>query len=78
MSSVALGERLRAGHLTVYVASAPDFTEQHIVADGASDIIHLGLGSDSPHARTSVGVVALPLNSPVEVQGMFVVEATVS
>ena len=51
--------------MTVYVASAPNFSNQHLVANGASKVVGVAFG---PHPRTSVGVTALPLDAAVEVQ----------
>jgi enamine deaminase RidA (YjgF/YER057c/UK114 family) len=50
-----------------FVASAPDFTDQHKVMNGASDFIVNLLGDDFRHSREAVGVVSLPLNAPVEI-----------
>jgi enamine deaminase RidA (YjgF/YER057c/UK114 family) len=53
---------------TVYVASAPDFTDQPLVANGASVLLGEIFGDAGRHARSAVGVVALPINAPVEVE----------
>lgn len=53
--------------ITVYVRSAPSFTQQSEVADGASDIIAQVLGPVGAHSRTSVGVFQLPKGAAVEV-----------
>ena len=53
---------------TVYVASAPDFTEQSLVANGASLLLGEIFGDAGKHARSAVGVAALPINAPVEVE----------
>ena len=62
---------LRAVKLTVFVACVPSFTEQHLVANGASELVAAVLGDDGVHARAAVGVPALPMDSPVEVEGLF-------
>ena len=54
----------------MFVASAPDFTEQHLVANGASDFLAEALGERGTHARSAVGVAALPLDAPVEVEAI--------
>ncbi len=59
----------------VFVASAPGFSEQHLVADGASDLFAQVLGVGSVHARAAVGVVSLPRGAPVEVEAMLAVAA---
>lgn len=56
--------------ITVFVASTPDFTEQHLVANGASDFLAEALGDRGKHARSAVGVAALPLNAPVEIEAI--------
>ncbi|WP_309086271.1 RidA family protein [Chelativorans sp.] len=60
--------------ITVFVASTPDFTEQHIVANGASDFLAAALGERGRHARAAVGTVSLPLNAPVEIEAIIEVE----
>lgn len=49
-----------------YVASAPGFTQQSQVMNGASDRLIARLGERGRHARTSVGVAELPRGAPVE------------
>ena len=56
--------------ITVFVASTPDFTEQHLVANGASDFLVEVLGEAGKHARAAVGTASLPLNAPVEVEAI--------
>ena len=51
----------------VFVASADTFTEQPKVANGASDLLGEVFGEAGKHARAAVGVSALPLGVPVEV-----------
>ncbi len=60
--------------ITVFVASAPVFTEQHLVANGASDFLVEALGDRGRHARAAVGVPALPLDAAVEVDAIIAVE----
>jgi enamine deaminase RidA (YjgF/YER057c/UK114 family) len=60
--------------ITVFVASDPAFTDQHLVANGASELFAQALGDDGRHARSAVGVAALPLGSPVEVEAIVQVE----
>jgi enamine deaminase RidA (YjgF/YER057c/UK114 family) len=57
--------------LTVFVASASGFREQHIVANGASDVFRSVLGDVGVHARSAIGVAELPLGSPVEVEAIL-------
>lgn len=57
--------------ITVFVASAPSFTEQHLVANGASDLLAAALGERGRHARSAVGVASLPLGAPVEVEAII-------
>lgn len=53
--------------LAVYVASAPGFTDQPTVANGASDVLVEIFGEEGRHARAAVGVAELPLGASVEV-----------
>ncbi len=54
--------------LVVFVASAPDFTGQPGVANGASDLLVEIFGENGRHARSAVGVAVLPLDAPVELE----------
>jgi enamine deaminase RidA (YjgF/YER057c/UK114 family) len=58
----------RVVKVTVFVASAPGFTEQPKVANGASDLLAEVFGEAGRHARAAVGVAELPLGAPVEVE----------
>ena len=51
-----------------FVASTPDFTGQPGVVNGASELLGAAFGDAGVHARSAVGVVALPLDAPVEVE----------
>ena len=51
-----------------FVASAPDFTGQPQVINGASELIGAAFGDAGQHARSAVGVAVLPLDVPVEVE----------
>ncbi|MFE5871781.1 RidA family protein [Streptomyces roseifaciens] len=51
-----------------FVASAPDFTAQPGVLNGASELLGEVLGEKGVHARSAVGVAVLPLDAPVEVE----------
>ncbi|MGK4581828.1 RidA family protein [Kitasatospora sp. HPMI-4] len=51
-----------------FVASAPDFTGQPAVINGASELLGEALGEAGVHARSAVGVAVLPLDAPVEVE----------
>jgi len=53
--------------LTVYVSSAEGFTNQHKIANGASEIIGAVFGEKGKHVRSAVGVLSLPLGASVEV-----------
>ena len=54
--------------VTCFVASAPSFTGQAQVANGASELLLEVLGDAGRHARSAVGMAVLPLDSPVEVE----------
>ena len=51
-----------------YVASAPDFTGQPTVVNGASELLGEVFGDAGAHARSAVGVASLPLDAPVEIE----------
>jgi enamine deaminase RidA (YjgF/YER057c/UK114 family) len=51
-----------------FVASAPDFTGQPQVVNGASNLLGEAFGEAGRHARSAVGVAVLPLDAPVEVE----------
>ena len=65
---VPLEQVSRVVKLVVYVASAPDFTGQPGVGNGASHLVGEVFGDAGRHARSAVGVTALPLDAPVEVE----------
>jgi len=58
----------RVVKVVVFVASAPEFTSQPAVANGASELLGKAFGEAGQHARSAVGVAALPLDAPVEVE----------
>jgi enamine deaminase RidA (YjgF/YER057c/UK114 family) len=51
-----------------FVASTPDFTAHPAVVNGASNLLKEAFGEAGVHARSAVGVAALPLGAPVEVE----------
>ncbi|MCB1086558.1 MAG: RidA family protein [Verrucomicrobiae bacterium] len=55
------------------VNSAPDFIEQHLVINGASDLLHeiFGKEGDGYHARSALGFASLPTGVAVEVEAVF-------
>lgn len=59
--------------LGVFVNSTPDFTDQPKVANGASELMVALFGDAGRHARSAVGVAALPLNCAVEVDAIVAV-----
>lgn len=69
IKSVSLLEEVtRVVKMTCFVASAPDFTGQPAVANGASNLLLEAFGDIGAHARSAVGVAVLPLDAPVEVE----------
>ena len=63
-----LGEVRRVVKVVGYVASAPGFTGQPQVINGASELLGAVFGDAGRHARSAVGVAVLPLDAPVEVE----------
>lgn len=64
----SLDEVVRVVKVTGFVASDPAFTGQPGVVNGASELLGRVFGEAGRHARSAVGVAALPLGSPVEVE----------
>jgi enamine deaminase RidA (YjgF/YER057c/UK114 family) len=60
----------RVVKLTGFVASAPDFHDQPKVINGASELLMEVFGDAGRHARSAVGMAALPLGVPVEVEAI--------
>jgi enamine deaminase RidA (YjgF/YER057c/UK114 family) len=67
-SLVGLGRVVKIVKVTGFVASAPGFTSQPAVVNGASQLFGDVLGEIGRHARSAVGVAELPLGAPVEVE----------
>jgi len=63
-----LSSIVRIVKVVVFVASSPEFTGQPRVANGASELFGEVFGEAGVHARSAVGVAALPLDAPVEVE----------
>ncbi|KJS09943.1 MAG: endoribonuclease [Hoeflea sp. BRH_c9] len=74
-AKAALGgdlERIvRVVKLGGFVASDPAFTDQHLVVNGASNLIADLLGDRGKHARAAVGTACLPLNAAVEIDAVI-------
>ena len=58
-----------------FINVTPDFTAIPMVMNGASDLIVEILGDAGRHARSTIGVASLPLNSAVEVEALFEIAA---
>jgi enamine deaminase RidA (YjgF/YER057c/UK114 family) len=67
----SLDEIVSVPRINVFVRSAPDFTKQSEVADGASDVLSTVLEDAGIHTRTSVGAFQLPKGAVVEVDFCF-------
>lgn len=65
---VGLDAVVRIVKVVGFVASAPGFTAQPVVVNGASEFLGEIFGEAGVHARSAVGVAELPLNTPVEVE----------
>lgn len=66
-----LDRLVRVVKLVGFVNSTPGFTDHPKVVNGASDLLVEVLGDAGRHARSAVGVAALPLGVAVEVEGIF-------
>src|ERR1700733_4379016 len=58
----------RVVRVTGYVNADTTFTEEHLVINGASDLLLKVFGDDGRHARTAIGVAQLPLGASTEVE----------
>lgn len=65
----------RVVRVTGFVASTPDFHEQPAVLDACSELLGAVLGEQGRHARSAVGVSALPRRAPVEIEFIFTARA---
>lgn len=65
---VGLDNVARIVKVVGFVASAPGYTDQPAVVNGASQLLGAVLGDAGVHARSAVGVAELPKNAPVEVE----------
>jgi enamine deaminase RidA (YjgF/YER057c/UK114 family) len=66
-----LDQVARVVRLGAFINSAPGFTDGAKVMNGASDLMVEAFGDKGRHARSTVGVAALPANAAVEVEGLF-------
>ncbi len=66
-----LGRITRVVKLNGFIASVPTFVEQHLVMNGASNLIATILGDAGKHARAAVGMAALPFNAAVEIDAVI-------
>jgi enamine deaminase RidA (YjgF/YER057c/UK114 family) len=64
----------RVVRLGGFIASPPEFTDHALVMNGASDLAVAVFGETGRHARTTIGVPALPADAAVEVEGMFEID----
>jgi enamine deaminase RidA (YjgF/YER057c/UK114 family) len=75
LAKAALGGDLsrirRIVKLNGFIASKPTFIEQHLVMNGASNLIANVLGDAGIHARAAIGMAALPFNAAVEIDAVI-------
>jgi len=67
----SLGRVTRVVRLGGFIACTADFTQHATVMNGASDLMADLFGDIGRHARSTIGVPSLPLDAPVEVEGLF-------
>ena len=72
-AAVGLDKIKQCVKLTGFVACMPDFTQQSLVVNGTSQLLVDVLGEQGRHSRSAVGMAALPLGAPVEVEAIFLV-----
>jgi enamine deaminase RidA (YjgF/YER057c/UK114 family) len=70
-------EGLRVLKVLGCVNSAPEFIDQHLVINGASDLLHevFGKTGDGYHARSALGFASLPTGAAVEVEAIFEIKS---
>lgn len=73
-ANVSLDDIVQVVKLTVFVASAADFYEQHLVANGGSNLMIGVLGDRGKHARSAIGVPGLPRGAAVEIEAIVEVK----
>lgn len=66
-----LDRLVRVVKLGGFVNSTPDFTQQPLVINGASDFLVAALGDKGRHARAAVSAPSLPMGVAVEIDGVF-------
>src|SRR5580698_1304924 len=66
-----LDKVVRVVRLGGFINSAPDFLDGPKVINGASDLMVAAFGDKGKHARSTVGVAALPADAAIEVEGLF-------
>lgn len=71
MGGVPLEDIKRVLKVTVLVASTPEFSEHHLVANGCSNLLVGVLGDKGKHARAAFGVAALPFGAAVEIDAVI-------
>jgi enamine deaminase RidA (YjgF/YER057c/UK114 family) len=69
-------DHVRVVRLLGCVNSTPDFIEQHVVVNGASDLVHQIFGKETLgyHARSALGFASLPTGVAVEIEGVFAID----
>jgi len=67
-------DRVRILRTQNYANCAPGFTDIHLAANGASELLNMAFGEKGKHARTSIGMAELPLNVPFEVEVTAILE----
>lgn len=73
-AKAALGDLSRIKQvikISGFVSSTPDFYEQHLVINGASNLLAEILADAGKHARAAVGMASLPLNAAVEIEAII-------
>lgn len=69
-ANVRLEDIVQMVKLTIFVASAQGFHDQHLVANGGSNLIIGVLGDKGKHARSAIGVPGLPRGAAVEIEAI--------
>jgi enamine deaminase RidA (YjgF/YER057c/UK114 family) len=66
----------RVARMTGYVNADPDFTDAHLIINGASQLVRDVFGENGRHARTALAMAQLPLGASVEIEMIFQLKTT--
>jgi enamine deaminase RidA (YjgF/YER057c/UK114 family) len=72
----SLDRVMRIVRITGYVNADPNFTDEHLVINGASQLVREVFGEQGRHARTALGMAQLPLGASTEIEMILQIQVT--